>query len=393
MRKPVISALLCLFLNLGALSAAQADSGTAAASTIIEYHSWPTIHELSTEEASAEVLLDASPSETVPPRPQPLTEEDLKTLFGGIPVYMDTGSFLLNRIDGIPSIHLSPDGTILSLDGHTYQVRKPWSAFQRELTDMIDAYQGDWSIYIKDLSTDRVMQINEHSMESASLIKLYIAGAIYEALERGELTMDDQIRNALQLMITISDNESSNVLTRRLTDETGDFQTGLAVTNDFITRYGFTNTEQINGIADPSLWVNDGRVNMTSAADCGHFLEMVYDGTLVSHYASLRLEDLLNRQEVNYKIPDGLPSGVHISHKTGEVDDTENDAAIIYTPYGDYIFCVLSTDLTDTGSAVDHIHEITGMVYRYFTEPILQIEEEAYVSNVGEALEAESSAE
>ena len=203
-------------------------------------------------------------------------------------------------------------------------------------------------------------------MESASLIKLYIAGATYELIEQGKIEETDTIITALNQMITVSDNESSNVLVRAMYQDGEDFQDGLDIVNDFITRHGFTNTVQVNGIADPSLWVSDGRVNMTSAADCGKLLEMIYNGELVSHFSSFRFEVLLNKQEINYKIPDGLPKGVHISHKTGEVDDTENDAAIIYTPYGDYIFCILSTDLTDTNAAVDHIHEITQLVYDYF---------------------------
>lgn len=113
------------------------------------------------------------------------------------------------------------------------------------------------------------MEINEHAMQSASLIKLYIAGATLELIENGELTETDTITHALHEMITVSDNESSNVLVRSFCDESGDFQTGLAKVNDFIQRMGFTNTVQVNGIADPSLWVSDGRINETSAADCG----------------------------------------------------------------------------------------------------------------------------
>ena len=144
--------------------------------------------------------------------------------------------------------------------------------------------------------------------------------------------------------------------------------------NDFITRHGFHNTKQVNGIADPSLWVS-GEINMTSPADCGKLLEDIYNRKLVSHFNSYRFEVLLNKQEVNYKIPAALPEGVHLSHKTGEVDDTENDAAIIYTPYGDYIFCIMSTNLSSTDSAVEHIHEITRLVYDYFMTDMTQEEE------------------
>ena len=322
----------------------------------------------------------------------PLNDEDLDRLFGDLPRYLDLGSFTLNKLNNVPIPQITSEGMILrDRLGRAYRVRMTWDALQNEITTRLSQYQGDWSVYLKDLSNEKTMEINEHAMESASLIKLFIAGTTYELIEKGELTETDTISHALHEMITVSDNESSNVLVRSFCDESGDFQTGLDKVNDFIQRMGFTNTAQVNGIADPSLWVADGRINETSTADCGKLLEMIYDRELVSHFASFRFENLLNNQEVNYKIPAALPSGTHISHKTGEVDDTENDAAIIYTPLGDYIFCIMSTNLYDTGSAVDHIHEITSLVYNWFTSPIVEVDSETLLPLESESSESESN--
>ena len=322
----------------------------------------------------------------------PLNDEDLDRLFGDLPRYLDLGSFTLNKLNNVPIPQITSEGMILrDRLGRAYRVRMTWDALQNEITTRLSQYQGDWSVYLKDLSNEKTMEINEHAMESASLIKLFIAGTTYELIEKGELTETDTISHALHEMITVSDNESSNVLVRSFCDESGDFQTGLDKVNDFIQRMGFTNTAQVNGIADPSLWVADGRINETSTADCGKLLEMIYDRELVSHFASFRFENLLNNQEVNYKIPAALPSGTHISHKTGEVDDTENDAAIIYTPFGDYIFCIMSTNLYDTGSAIDHIHEITSLVYNWFTSPIVEVDSETLLPLDSESSESESN--
>lgn len=322
----------------------------------------------------------------------PLNDEDLDRLFGDLPRYLDLGSFTLNKLNNVPIPQITSEGMILrDRLGRAYRVRMTWDALQNEITTRLSQYQGDWSVYLKDLSNEKTMEINEHAMESASLIKLFIAGTTYELIEKGELTETDTISHALHEMITVSDNESSNVLVRSFCDESGDFQTGLDKVNDFIQRMGFTNTAQVNGIADPSLWVADGRINETSTADCGRLLEMIYDRELVSHFASFRFENLLNNQEVNYKIPAALPSGTHISHKTGEVDDTENDVAIIYTPFGDYIFCIMSTNLYDTGSAVDHIHEITSLVYNWFTSPIIEVDSETLLPLDSESSESESN--
>ncbi len=334
--------------------------------------SWPDIREIRSDLKIAE-REEERPSLLDSLKGHPYTDEELDEIFGDFPCYLESGSFFLNRLNNLPSGRITVEDSRVSINGKPYPFRVPWAYLEKEIKDRLESFQGDWSVYLKDLSTGKTMEINEHAMESASLIKLYIAGTIYEKIETGELTPDDRLYSALNDMIVYSDNESSNVLVRYLYDgDAGEtFQDGLEVVNDFISRHGFSNTCQVNGIADPSLWVSDGRINETSAADCGRLLEMIYNRELVSHFASFRFETLLNKQEVNYKIPASLPEGTHISHKTGEVDDTENDAAIIYTPYGDYIFCIMSTNLTNTGDAVDHIHEITRLVHDYFTTPPL----------------------
>lgn len=293
------------------------------------------------------------------------TGAELDHLLGSFPRYLISGSSVLNELNGfsVPNTSALP---IVEVSSQYVIVRPSWESLETEISDKLAAYQGDWSVYIKDMETGKTMEINEHAMESASLIKLYIAGAVYEQMDEGNLSASDSVLSSLDAMITVSDNESANVLVRKLMGDSGDFQTGLDKVNDFISRNGFSNTQQVNGIADPSLWIGDG-INETSTADCGRLLEMIYNGTLVSGDDSAKFESLLGRQQVNYKIPEGLPDGVRISHKTGEVSDTENDAAIIYTPYGDYIFCIMSTALTDKDAAVEHIRSITSLVYNYFT--------------------------
>ncbi len=294
------------------------------------------------------------------------SKEALADRFGTLPLYLETAFPFFSDYFHLPSYDPSDVPRIVE-KGDGYVVIQPiWNRFQQNLTDTLAGYEGDWSIYIKDLNTGRTMSVNDHSIESASLIKLFIAGAVLEQIDLGKLEDSDSTSSLLDAMITVSDNESANALVRLLCGESGSFQSGLDVVNDFIDRYGFSSTQQVNGIADPSLWISDG-INLTSAADCGRFLEMVYNGTLVSRSASRRLLKLLSAQEVDYKIPAALPSDVKIAHKTGEVSDAEHDASIIYTPYGDFIFCVMSGSLTDKDEAVFHIRDITETVYEYFT--------------------------
>lgn len=266
---------------------------------------------------------------------------------------------------------------------------------KKDLNEMIDTYEGSWSIYVKDLKSGISLTINDRPQDSASLIKLYIAGAVLEEIQSQELEETDTIDQLLSDMISLSDNEAANELVRYLSDS-HDHRDGMEKVNDFIEEDDFTDTHQYNGLEDSNLWYGD-EVNVTSVKDCGRFLEEIYDGDMVSHLASRQLEGYLLNQDITWKIPAGIPSEIKTANKTGEKDNTQNDVSIVYTPYRDYIICVMATDLTDEDTAVENIRAVSGKVYEFFqeadtvtTENETESETEggsSDVSDVGEDLE------
>lgn len=237
---------------------------------------------------------------------------------------------------------------------------------KKDLNEMIDTYEGSWSIYVKDLKSGISLTINDRPQDSASLIKLYIAGAVLEEIQNQELTESDTIDQLLSDMISLSDNEAANELVRYLSDS-HDHRDGMEKVNDFIEEHDFTDTHQYNGLEDSNLWYGD-QANVTSVKDCGRFLEEIYDGDMVSHLASRQLEGYLLNQDITWKIPAGIPSEIKTANKTGEKDNTQNDVSIVYTPYRDYIICVMATDLTDEDTAVENIRAVSGKVYDFFQE-------------------------
>ncbi len=237
---------------------------------------------------------------------------------------------------------------------------------KKDLNEMIDTYEGSWSIYVKDLKSGISLTINDQPQDSASLIKLYIAGAVLEKIQHQELEETETIDLLLSDMISLSDNEAANELVRYLSDS-HEHQDGMEKVNEFIEDHDFTDTWQYNGLEDSNLWYGD-EVNITSVKDCGRFLEEIYDGDMVSHLASRQLEGYLLDQEITWKIPAGIPSEIKTANKTGEKDNTQNDASIVYTPYRDYIICVMATNLTDEDTAVENIRAVSAKVYGFFQE-------------------------
>lgn len=241
---------------------------------------------------------------------------------------------------------------------------KPLGTLERMLSRRLDTYDGDWSVYVKNLSTDESFVINDRPMKSASVMKLFIMGTVYKAFETGDLSRTDEVMSLVGQMITVSSNEASNELLYRLGD--GSYADGIAKVDAFIEEYGFSDmTVEYNGFNDPATNTSSEHFNQVAAKDCGKLLEDIYRRTWVNRSVSNEMEDLLLSQETRYKIPAGLPDGVLCGNKTGEMDTTENDAAIIYTDECDYILVVLSSDWDSKAQAISRIQSISAATWNY----------------------------
>lgn len=228
----------------------------------------------------------------------------------------------------------------------------------------VSGYKGDWSVYVRDLSDNEYMVFNDHEVKAASLIKLYIMGSVYEQINVGILEQTEEINILLNNMITVSDNESANELVRRLSETGDDHQAGMQVVNEYANKNGFVNTSQGRDLQDHRDIPADGE-NYTSVQDCGRFLEQIYDRVCISETASDQMLELLKNQQRRWKIPAGLPDNVVCANKTGELADTENDAAIVYGEKKDYIICIMSQNVPDTAMAQNQVVQLSSIVYNY----------------------------
>lgn len=222
---------------------------------------------------------------------------------------------------------------------------------------------GSWSAYVCNLEKNTEGSINEHRMQAASLIKLFIMGAVYENYD--SLTAQygkDSVDSNLHVMIIVSDNDAANTLTGYLGN--GDSTAGMNVVNDYCTRNGYTNTHMGRLL----LHSNEFDDNYTSSADCGRFLKKVYDGWMDGDANACTMFDHLAAQERRNKIPAQMPQGVSIANKTGELADVENDAGIIYNTDNDLVIVFMSENLSEAGSAQNTISALSRQIYDYYQQ-------------------------
>ena len=204
-----------------------------------------------------------------------------------------------------------------------------------------------WAVYIERLNQKEAPKTDltyhgDFYMQSASVIKVFIMGAIYDRVcypsdPSKEIPYEDngRLRSLLEAMITVSDNDASNALVEILGK--GDFAAGAQVVYDFCMENGYEHTSIGRRFLDP----NPQGDNFTCADDCGKILSDIYYGRLVCEEASEKMLGLLKGQTVRHKIPAGLPAGFTCGNKTGEMPEgyglgcIENDIAVIFSPKGD----------------------------------------------------------
>jgi beta-lactamase class A len=218
---------------------------------------------------------------------------------------------------------------------------------------------------------------------AASVIKLAIMVTAYQAVDRGDVRLDSPapfdandivagsatfatarpratatIGALLRAMIQRSDNTAANALIDRF---------GFANINRVVARAGLKKTR----LRRYFLHFSKAHENETDAVDVGTLLLAIARGARsestgpASARSCRAMVDTLLGQEDREKIARGLPPGVPLADKTGELPGVRHDAGIV-DPYGPrpYVLVVLEGDLRDQAAGVTGINRISRAVYR-----------------------------
>ena len=259
---------------------------------------------------------------------------------------------------------------------------EPVDSILREVIENREALGEHWAVGCEDLQSGAVYGYQDTDiLQSASVVKLFIMGAVYrymcyppegeDVIAFGE-TYEGELRDTIEKMITVSDNDAANVLIERLGE--GDFAKGAERISDFCKENGYVGTS----IGRRFLESNPTGDNYTTAADTRKFLSDIYHGKLVNEEASAKMLAFVKGQTRKNKIPAGLPEGFTSGNKTGEMPEgyglgcIENDVAICFPPEGQgegYILTVLSNDLGGRNDeAIEAIRQISSLTADWYLQ-------------------------
>ena len=167
-----------------------------------------------------------------------------------------------------------------------------------------------------------------------------------------------RVDSLLWRMITRSSNLATNTLITLVGAD--------AVTRD-MRQLGANRIQVLRGVEDGKAF-DRGLNNTTTARDLSIILRAIQDGTAAPADATREMLSILLAQEFNDRIPAGLPPGVRVAHKTGDITAVAHDAAIVYPPARrPYVLVVLTRGIKDEKQSSKLIADISAMVYAHNT--------------------------
>ena len=242
-----------------------------------------------------------------------------------------------------------------------------------------------------DLQSGETLLRNERErFHAASTMKVPVMLAVFEAVTRGELRLDQPVRveNDFVSIVdgshyalesgedsdrTLYDLVGTDValeeLVRRMIVRSSNLATNLVIqlvnaprVMALMKSIGANDIEVLRGVEDDKAY-HAGRNNTTTAYDLMLVLKALAEGRVISPEASKQMVDILMAQEFNDGIPAGVTPGARVAHKTGSITAISHDAAIVFNPDGSrYVLVVLTRGFADGDEAQRVIADVSRAV-------------------------------
>lgn len=247
-----------------------------------------------------------------------------------------------------------------------------------DLRARISGFQGDVSLYAKNLDTSVSVGIHEaEPVRTASTIKLPIMVAVFDAVARGQARWSDRltvtkaakapgsgiiaseiddgvelpIADVMHLMIVLSDNTATNMILDRFTAD---------AVNAYLDRIGIKTTRSLRKIggggvsAAGKLSGNEKfGLGVSTPRDMVTILERLERGKLVSAEASKEMIAVLKRCHDDLGMRRKL-YGTPIANKTGALDALRSDAGIVYAKKGRVAMAITVDGMPSYGYTPDN---------------------------------------
>ncbi len=236
---------------------------------------------------------------------------------------------------------------------------------QREIASLIQSFNGDIGVYVKDLKKNKVVAINADTIfPTASMVKIPILIGVMDKINKGELDYhqelvykdsllyagvdilgsfksDEKIElsKVMMLMLTTSDNTASLWLQSLA-------GTGTRI-NRILDSLGFEDT-RVNS-RTPGREGNRSQYGwgQTTPREMATLMERIVNGEIISKERSAQMLRLLGRNYWDEEALSQIPAGVFVASKNGAVDASRSEVVFVNSQKRPYIFCICTKNNKD----------------------------------------------
>ncbi len=266
----------------------------------------------------------------------------------------------------------------------TFSQSQPDKSFDQKIRDEIKAFKGKVTLFAKNLDTGASYGIGEDErVRTASTIKVPIMAATFALVAEGKVKWSDELvltkekkvggagilpdfgdglrltlRDAVHLMIMLSDNTATNLVLDHITAD---------AVNEKLEKFGCKLTRslrKINGGGESKAFAEawnkkpDGSnsrygIGVSTPREMVELLEKIERGEIVSPETCKEMIAILKRQQYH----DGIArsaKGIETATKPGALDALRSDIGIFYTKRGRIAMAITCDDMPEIDWSVDN---------------------------------------
>lgn len=266
-------------------------------------------------------------------------------------------------------------------EGAKEQPARRTAVMRRRLEQRLAAFKGKVFCFAKNLDTGETFGYNpDAKVRTASTIKVPIMVEVFAQVAEGKLDWNEKltvvrrheyedggvlfeltpgtqitVRDAVRLMIVVSDNIATNLLLDRITTD---------AVNNRLAQMGFNHIRSLRKIGgggestfrQSNLEENQKYgIGVATPREMVRLLEALERGAVVSPEASREMLAIMKRQQYREGIGRRL-RGVEIANKPGALDHLRSDIGIVYTKHGRIAMAITVEDIP----VVDYCSEAEG---------------------------------
>lgn len=241
---------------------------------------------------------------------------------------------------------------------------------QKKIVSLIGNTWKNYSVYVKDYSSDFTAGINESVIfTAASVNKIPILASLYVRVQKKQIDLDTpvtlqasdiqdygtgtirydppgtsySVKTLTRLMMQKSDNTAAFLLAH--------YVVGVDAIQSQLTDWGLTQTDMIG--------------NKTSNKDMERMLAKIYTGGIANTALTREMLAFMKDSDFEDRIPLLLPKDTTVYHKTGDGDGAVHDVGIIEQGGKKYYLGIFTSDITDEQQAKNLMASLSKTVYDF----------------------------